>query len=133
MRVNVNQSVSTHLYMTVKYKQQLIDNGVNVPIALDRFMGSEALFEKFLQMFLKDKSMSLLLESLNKNDIHEAFVQAHTIKGVVANLEIDPLLEILKPLTDELRENKTDHAKEEVDELYRRYLIICDLIQNGNS
>lgn len=96
-------------------------------------MGSEALFGKFLKMFLKDKSMSLLMESLHKNDIHEAFVQAHTMKGVVANLEIAPLLEILVPLTDELRENKTDNVQEQAEELYRRYNIICDLIRNSQS
>lgn len=102
-------------------------------MALDRFMGSEALFEKFLNMFLKDKSMSLLLESLDKNDIQEAFLQAHTMKGVVSNLEISSLSEILVPLTDELRENKTEHIKEKVDELNIRYNAICDLIQSGNS
>lgn len=84
-------------------------------------------------MFLDDKSMSLLMESLEKGNIHDAFVQAHTMKGVVANLEIGPLLDILVPLTDDLRENKTDHAKEDVGELYHRYLIICDLIRNGDS
>lgn len=131
--VYVNQSVSTRLYMTEEYKQQLIKNGINVSQALDRFMGSEALFRRFLKMFLDDKSMSLLMESLEKGNIHDAFVQAHTMKGVVANLEIGPLLEILVPLTDDLRENKTDHAKEDVDELYRRYLIICDLIRSGDS
>lgn len=131
--VYVNQSVSTRLYMTEKYKQQLIENGINVSLALDRFMGSEALFGKFLQMFLKDKSMSLLMESLRKNDIHEAFVQAHTMKGVVANLEITPLLEILVPLTDELRGNKTDNVQAQVEDLNRRYNIICDLIRNGQS
>lgn len=131
--VYVNQSVSTRLYMTEEYKQQLIKNGINVSQALDRFMGSEALFRRFLKMFLDDKSMSLLMESLEKGNIHDAFVQAHTMKGVVANLEIGPLLEILVPLTDDLRENKMDHAKEDVDELYRRYLIICDLIRSGDS
>lgn len=131
--VYVNQSVSTRLYMTTKYKQQLIENGVNVSIALDRFMGNETLFERFLQMFLKDKSLSLLMESLEKGNIHDAFVQAHTMKGVVANLEIGPLLEILVPLTDQLRENNTDNVEAQVEELHRRYIVICDLIRNSNT
>lgn len=42
--------------MTDKYKQQLEQNGIDLERALDRFMGNEKMYEKFLRKFIADET-----------------------------------------------------------------------------
>ena len=51
--------------MTDTYKKQLQKAGVNLDKALNRFMGNEAMYDKFLFSFTQEKSFGKLEESLN--------------------------------------------------------------------
>lgn len=84
-------------------KQQLIDNGADVEGTLHRFMGNEALFMKFLMKFKDDKNYVGLTESLDQGNYEEAFKFAHTLKGVSANLGLDPICRPVSALTELLR------------------------------
>lgn len=59
--------------------------GANVDEALERFMGNEKLYEKFLKKFAEDPSYVSLLDAIEKEDNHAAFIAAHTLKGVCGN------------------------------------------------
>lgn len=84
-------------------KQQLIDNGADVEGALHRFMGNEALYLKFLIKFRSDANYAGLTESLDQANYEEAFKYAHTLKGVSANLGLDPICRPVSALTELLR------------------------------
>lgn len=115
--------------MTDNYKQQLILAGVDINSAIDRFMGNEIMYNKFLLRFLKDDSFSNLENCIASNEYQMAFMQAHTMKGVVANLGLDCLLEILTPMTEQLRSNDLVNISEEIKELKLRYEMICNIIR----
>ncbi|WP_288205417.1 Hpt domain-containing protein [uncultured Parabacteroides sp.] len=118
--------------MTDKYKRQLLDAGVNLESALDRFMGSEVLYDNFLLKFIQDNTFCQLKEFLSNNDIQNAFVQAHTLKGVVANLEFLPLLDILTPMTELLRSGDIEKISEQQELLEVRYDKICSIIKDNH-
>ena len=65
--------------------------GVNVDEALERFMGSEAMLERFLKKFPADKGFAALTEALEAGDHEGAVNAAHTLKGLCGNLSIKPL------------------------------------------
>lgn len=84
-------------------KQKLIENGADVEGTLHRFMGNEALFAKFLLKFKDVKNYAGLVESLDQGNFEEAFKYAHTLKGVSANLGLDPVCKPVSALTELLR------------------------------
>lgn len=84
-------------------KQQLIDDGADVEGALHRFMGNGALYLKFLTKFRNDTNYAGLTESLDQENYEEAFKYAHTLKGVSANLGLDPICRPVSALTELLR------------------------------
>lgn len=117
--------------MTNKYKKQLETNGVNLMNALNRFVGSEALYEKFLVKFLQDETYKHLEESINAGDTGKAFLYAHTMKGLAGNLEMGCLSDILIPMTNQLREGKMEDIPEQLSELKIRYNELCSIIQEN--
>ncbi len=84
-------------------KQRLAENGADVEGTLHRFMGNEALFLKFLLKFKDDMNYRGLLDSLDGEKYEEAFKYAHTLKGVSANLGLDPIGRPASALTELLR------------------------------
>ncbi|MDE6675500.1 MAG: Hpt domain-containing protein [Acetatifactor sp.] len=116
-------------------KQQLIDNGADVEGTLHRFMGNEALFLKFLMKFKDDKNYAGLTESLDQGNYEEAFKYAHTLKGVSANLGLDPICRPVSALTELLRgktasEVDLGQVAEQRAELEEAYVRFMKLIEN---
>jgi len=81
---------------------------------LNRFMGKEVLFKKFLLKFLDDQSYVRLKENIEKKDCDEAFREAHTLKGVAANLALNELSEAASEITELLRAKNLDGAAEKM-------------------
>lgn len=118
--------------MTDTYKKQLQKAGVNLDKALNRFMGNEAMYDKFLFSFTQEKSFGKLEESLNNKDIKESFILAHTMKGIVANLEIQSLLDRLSPMTEQLRNENMEGIAEQWELLKSKYNEVCNLIKDNH-
>ena len=117
-------------------KQRLAENGADVDGAIRRFMGNEALYSKFLGKFKEDTSYENLLVSLDKKDFEEAFKCAHTLKGVSANLGLDPIGQISSNLTELLRgkeasEVDLEQVSKERLELEKKYEIFAGIIAEG--
>lgn len=116
-------------------KRLLIDNGADVEGTLHRFMGNEALFLKFLLKFKDDTNYAGLTESLDRENYEEAFKYAHTLKGVSANLGLDPICRPVSALTELLRGKTASEVDREqvavqravLEEAYVRFV---ELIEN---
>lgn len=93
------------------FKSKLEESGADVQSTLRRFMGKEELYLKFLKKFPEDQNYQKLGESLEAGNYEEAFRNAHTLKGVAANLGLVPVQTVVSGLVEELR-NK---SAEEVD------------------
>lgn len=121
--------------MNEQLKEQLLEYGVLVDEAVRRFMGKEDLYQKFVFKFLSDASYQKLMEHLDANDYEEAFKDVHTLKGVTANLGLEPLREILAEMTELLR-NKApedvdaEQVNEQREELKKKYERFTEIIKS---
>lgn len=119
--------------MDIKYKRQLLSMGLKLDQILDRFMGNEELYEKFLVKFLEDTNFIELKNNLEEKKYEDAFVNAHTLKGVCANLGLDCLSESLIPVVEVLRENCYPEEGEVFKELEENYLELCEIIRENTK
>lgn len=90
-------------------KTILLSAGINYQSGVVRFGGQEQLFEKYLKKFITDREFAGLCAAMEEEDYETAFKSAHTLKGMIGNLSIDGLFEILAPLVEMLR-GKSDIA-----------------------
>lgn len=103
--------------MDERFKRRLEEAGMEVDVVLKRFMGNEAMYQKFLLKFVDDKNYEGLVADIEKRDYEEAFKKAHTLKGVTANLGIEPVRSVAARITDLLRNKKEeDQVDSELDE-----------------
>ncbi len=63
----------------------------------------DSMIERFLQKFLEDKTMEDLRRAVASGDVPLSFRQAHTLKGVAANLAFTGLQKAASDLTEQLR------------------------------
>ena len=110
-------------------KTELIEAGVDYEGALERFIGRDDLYRKFIFKFLDDKNMEYLEEHLKNEDVEEAFKVAHTIKGVTGNLGFDNLFNVDIPLVEGLRAGSMDGAWERFEDLKKMYDETCEIIK----
>ena len=107
--------------MEQKKKEMLMGCGVDFEDAVRRFMGNEALFEKFLGKFAEDTSFQELKACMDAGDCEGAFRAAHTLKGVAGNLSMGRLYEVIQPLVEALREGDLEKAKGLYPETEKHY------------
>lgn len=91
-------------------KQHLVEAGIDVDSVLERFMGNEALMERFLKKFEQDPCYHDLLDAVQKQDAQQAFTASHTLKGVSANLSMTQLYDLTTKQVDLLRDDKAQEA-----------------------
>lgn len=118
--------------MDIMYKRQLLAMGVNLNSTLERFLNNEDLYEKFLVKFLDDENFTELKENLKQNNYEKAYANAHTLKGVCANLGIDSLYHILAPMVEKLRENRYVENSNELEQLEENYNELCSIIKENS-
>ena len=84
-------------------KQRLTAAGIDLDGALERFMGNEALLERFLKRFLQDENEALLSAALTGGDLDGALAASHTLKGVCGNLSMTALFDLFSRQVTALR------------------------------
>lgn len=99
----------------------LIESGIDMESAMERFMGNEAMFQKFLVKFLSDTNMELLRNSLEAGDADTAFRAAHTLKGVCGNLSLVSLARAASEITEYLRSGDMESAVVKLPEVEAEY------------
>lgn len=77
--------------------------GCDVEGALERFLGDEELYVSCLRMMTEDEGLQRLGEELKAGNVEGAFDCAHTLKGVIANMGLTPMLEIIMRIVEPLR------------------------------
>ena len=112
--------------MEDKFKQQLVESGADVETTLKRFMGNEAIYQKFLGKFPNDPNYLNLGKNLEEGSFVAAYECAHALKGVVGNLGLTPIFERVSDLVVELRnkapeEVNVERANEEWQEIKKVY------------
>lgn len=95
--------------MTLKECYELM--GGDYEDAVCRLAG-ERLVIRFVKKALEDKSFQNLCEALEADDWENAFLAAHTLKGVALNLSFHVLADSVSELTESLRDRKGPVPKE---------------------
>ena len=81
--------------MDTSVREKLESAGIDVAGALERFMGNDALLERFLKKFPDDPNYGKLTAAIANQDQEAALTAAHTLKGVCGNLAMNQLFELL--------------------------------------
>ena len=81
--------------------------GANVEEGLARCLGKEDFYLKMVNLGLTNQNFELLQAPLNEKDYDKAFELCHSLKGVIGNLSLTPLYDLICSLTEMLR-SKTD-------------------------
>lgn len=81
--------------------------GANVEEGVERCMGKEDFYLMLVGRVLDDKKLTVLEQQLGEKDLDAAFETAHALKGMYANLSLDPLTKPVSEMTELLR-SRTD-------------------------
>lgn len=73
--------------------------------------GSDVMITRFLTIFKRDKSYETLVEKLDGGDTEGSFQAAHTLKGVVLNLNLLGLKDPVCNLVEALRAGNLNAAR----------------------
>lgn len=112
-------------------KEKLLQAGVNIETAMERFIGNEELLIRFLKKFPEDPNYGQLKEAMSAKNYKDAFTAAHTLKGLCGNLSLNDLFELVSKETECLRHDQHDEAEEIFPELaaeYERVVAILETI-----
>ena len=86
--------------------EQLRALGCNTSEGLQRCMNNESFYLMLVNKFISTTDLSKLENALRENDLETAFKEAHSLKGVVGNLSLTPLFNVLVEMVEPLREKK---------------------------
>lgn len=96
----------------------LQEEGVSVEEVIRKgFLGKEEMYLKYTQRFQTDENTKKLGEYLEGKNGGEAFLAAHTLKGIVDNFGWGPLVPSIYPLVEKLRVYSELTGKIQVDDL----------------
>lgn len=86
--------------------EKLIEFGADTKSGLERCVNNEALYLRLVNMVPGNPSFDKLDEAIRNKDLDAAFSNAHSLKGILANLSITSLLNPVLEITEALREKK---------------------------
>lgn len=108
----------------------LINAGVDVNSAIERFVGNEQLFAKMLKQFLDEPSYGKLCAAIADNDEKEALAASHTLKGLCGNLSLTRMFELFSQQVALIRANDWDKAVGMMPEISKGYEEMTAAIKN---
>lgn len=114
--------------MDAQKKDKLKAAGIDVDSALHRFMGNEAMVEKYLTRFLNEKSYAALKEAIAADNQEAAAMAAHTLKSVCGTLGFSKMQEQVIAQEAEIRSDNWDKAVAMMPEIEAEYQRICQVI-----
>lgn len=90
--------------------------------------GSDVMITKFLSIFKRDKSYDTLVEKLADDDTEGSFHAAHTLKGVVLNLNMLGLKDPVCNIVEALRAGDMDTARSMFPAVQEAYSTAVDAL-----
>lgn len=117
------------LIMEDVFRQKLLDAGVNIETAMERFMNNEQLLERFLKKFPQDTNYKELLAAVEEKRYEDAFKAAHTLKGVCGNLSLDSLYENVCTVVELLRSGKGEEIDSELPKVKAEYERVVEILK----
>jgi HPt (histidine-containing phosphotransfer) domain-containing protein len=114
-----------------KLLNELEGYGVNLEVTLARFIEDEDFYVECLNAFLEEEGFKMLKKSIDKKEYIEAFNQAHTIKGVVGNLGITKLYDVICLLVESLRDKEYSNLKSQYNDCIKEYNRFVKIVKSN--
>lgn len=111
--------------------EELRSWGCDVDGALERFINDEGLYRMCLGSVMEDKNFEDMLDALHRHDIKMAFEHAHTLKGVLANMGLTPMYDIIVRIVEPLRAGTDENLLEICEELMQAKGKLGELLENA--
>ncbi|MEG2522638.1 MAG: Hpt domain-containing protein [Lachnospiraceae bacterium] len=108
--------------------QQLEAIGIDYEEGIQRFAGKANLYEKYLVKFLEDTNFYGLEQALKVKDYEQAYMYAHTLKGVAGNLSMNTFHQSLITFVDYLRHHNLEAIEEEFPNIQQQYQKITEAL-----
>lgn len=108
--------------------EKLKQAGADVEGTMGRFMGNESLYLKFLRKFPEDGTYDEMQKAYQAGDVETVFRASHTIKGVTANLGLNPLMESVIPVVECCRKGQMP-SEEDMKAVETCYFRMVDIIR----
>lgn len=116
--------------MEQQRKTRLEASGINVEGALDRFMGNEAMLERYFKKFPDEKSYIALQAAFAAEDKEAAKVAVHTLKGVCGTIGCDGMHAMVLRQEQLLRSGDWNGALEMMSDIAQIYDKICTALRD---
>ncbi len=94
--------------------------GANTDEALTRLMGNESFYMMLIPKIFDDKNFEALSQGIKEGDLDKAFEAAHSLKGVLGNLELTPILKPMLEITELLRNREQVDYTPYLDEIFKQ-------------
>ena len=114
-------------------KAALVQAGVDVDGALERFMNNEALLERFLKKLQGDPNYTALKTALEEGDCDGAFRASHTLKGVAANLSMLDLQKRVSEQVERLRAGDLEGAARLMPGVTGAYETVIEILRRWDG
>lgn len=114
--------------MTREVKDELINIGIDLDSALERFLGNEDMYERFLRQFVTDEYFDILIKACDDNNCEEAFKASHTLKGLCGNLSINSLFDIISNQVEYFRSGDFEKGSAMMPEITALYKQLTDSV-----
>lgn len=89
----------------MEFYELLTQIGVDGPSTVARLGGMETLLKRFILKFPQDPTFSSLARAYDSRDMEALELYVHTLKGLAANLGIEPLRRISVEYLEQIRKN----------------------------
>ena len=110
--------------ITVKKLKEL---GCDTDKGLERCLGDEDFYLEFVPDALKKERYEKLEALIKNKDLDAAFEAAHGLKGILANLSLDPLTEPVSEMTELLRARTDTDYSGLLTKMWERYSLFKNL------
>ena len=117
--------------MTEKQLHALSLRETDIPGAMRRFYGDEALYISCLDGFLYDPTLADLNTAVRNQAWDDAFTAAHALKGLAGNMGFVPLMHATGQLVVLIRGGRTREIAESMAQVNSSYRDITDAIRQN--
>lgn len=109
--------------------EDLKNYGANTDEALSRLMGNESFYLMLIPKVFDDKNFEALSSGIAEGNLDKAFEAAHSLKGVLGNLELTPILKPVIEITELLRHREQIDYTPYLEEIFKQKETLMKLFE----
>lgn len=103
--------------------------GVDVKGSVERFVGNEDLYIKFLKKFPTDPNYEKTEQAWSEQNFKDLLEYSHAMKGLTGNLGLAVMYDALCDMVSDLRAEEHGRLAEQMETIRQNYRAVCDLLK----